>query len=42
MELNGFLNLNSEEMLSIQANCRNIILNKYLKEKVLLQYSELI
>jgi glycosyltransferase involved in cell wall biosynthesis len=37
-----FLNLSNKEMKSIQVNCRNLILDKYLKEKVLRQYSEII
>ena len=37
-----FLNLSNKEMKSIQVNCRNIILDKYLKENVLRQYSEII
>jgi glycosyltransferase involved in cell wall biosynthesis len=37
-----FLHLSNKEMKSIQVNCRNIILDKYLKENVLRQYSEII
>lgn len=37
-----FLNLSNKEMKSIQVNCRNLILDKYLKENVLRQYSEII
>ena len=37
-----FLNLSNEDMKTIQANCRNIILDKYLKDDVLLQYSKII
>ena len=37
-----FLNLSNKEMKSIQVNCRNIILDKYLKENVLRQYSKII
>ena len=37
-----FLNLGNKEIKSIQINCRNVILDKYLKENVLMQYSQII
>ena len=37
-----FMNLSAIEMKSIQTNCQNLILDKYLKENVLLQYSKII
>ena len=37
-----FMNLSAIEMKSIQLNCQNIILDKYLKENVLMQYSKII
>jgi glycosyltransferase involved in cell wall biosynthesis len=37
-----FSNLGNKEIKSIQINCRNVILDKYLKENVLMQYSEII
>jgi glycosyltransferase involved in cell wall biosynthesis len=37
-----FMNLSAIEMKSMQTNCQNLILDKYLKENVLLQYSKII
>ena len=37
-----FSNLSNKEIKSIQLNCRNVVLDKYLKENVLMQYSKII
>tara|TARA_Y100000768_G_C23986657_1_gene689269 strand:+ start:2202 stop:3359 length:1158 start_codon:yes stop_codon:yes gene_type:complete len=37
-----FMNLSAMEMKSLQANCQNIVTDKYLKENVLSQYSKII
>lgn len=37
-----FMNLSSTDMKSLKANCQDIVIDKYLKENVLSQYSKII